>query len=115
MRMLRPAGYPANRTAGRWVFDALVTVAAAAPQVADLLRETPRPPASAFVVLALIVAPLLVRRIWPIPVFGWVLATSIPAGLWNRHLFPFWKADLSKHRSFAECGPRTAVAPTRVS
>jgi signal transduction histidine kinase len=87
MRMLRPAGYPANRTAGRWVFDALVAVAAAAPQVADLLRETPPPPASAFVVLALIVAPLLVRRIWPIPVFGWVLATSIPAGLWNRHLF----------------------------
>jgi signal transduction histidine kinase len=86
MKILTPAGYPANRTAVRWVSDALVTVAAVAPQVPDLYREAPRPPAAAFVVLALIVAPLLVRRIWPFPVFGWVLAASIPAGLWNKHL-----------------------------
>jgi signal transduction histidine kinase len=32
------------------------------------------------------VAPLVVRRIWPIPVFGWVVAAAIPAALWNRHL-----------------------------
>jgi len=88
MRMLRPAEYPAKRTAGRWVFDALVTVAAAATAVPGLFHEEPSGPpgALAFVVLALIVAPLLVRRIWPVPVFGWVLATYIPAFLWNRHL-----------------------------
>jgi signal transduction histidine kinase len=86
--MLRPAEYPAKRTAGRWVFDALVTVAAAATAVPGLFHEEPHGPpgALAFVVLALIVAPLLVRRIWPVPVFGWVLATDIPAFLWNRHL-----------------------------
>jgi signal transduction histidine kinase len=88
MRMPRPAEYPAKRTAGRWVFDALVTVAAAATAVPGLFHEEPHGPpgALAFVVLALIVAPLLVRRIWPVPVFGWVLATDIPAFLWNRHL-----------------------------
>jgi len=88
MRMLRPAEYPAKRTAGRWVFDALVTVAAAATAVPGLFHEQPLGPpgALAFVVLALIVAPLVVRRIWPVPVFGWVLATDIPAVLWNRHL-----------------------------
>jgi hypothetical protein len=38
------------------------------------------------VVLALMVAPLVVRRSWHIPVFGWVVATAIPAALWDRHL-----------------------------
>jgi signal transduction histidine kinase len=43
---------------------------------------------AAFFVLALIVAPLLARRIWPIPVFGWILATSIPAVFWDNQLIP---------------------------
>src|SRR6266567_9388285 len=87
VRMLRPAECPASRTAGRWAFDALVTVAAVAATVPSLLHDSPRTPgATAFAVLALVVAPLLARRIWPVPVFGWLLATSIPAGLWNKHL-----------------------------
>jgi signal transduction histidine kinase len=89
MRILRPAGCPAARTAGRWASDALVTVAAAALSVPALFHEEAarRPPGvAAFVVLALLAAPLLVRRIWPIPVFGWILATGIPAFLWNKHL-----------------------------
>src|SRR5215470_4245530 len=88
MRMLRPAGYPANRGAGRWVFDALVTLLAGASAVPDLFHNAGhRPPSTPMVVvLALMVAPLLVRRTWPIPVFGWVVATSIPAALWDRHL-----------------------------
>ena len=32
------------------------------------------------------VAPLVARRIWPIPVFGWILITQIAAVSWNRHL-----------------------------
>ena len=36
--------------------------------------------------LVVITAPLLVRRIWPIPVFGWILVAQIPAVLWDRHL-----------------------------
>jgi signal transduction histidine kinase len=66
----------------------LVTVAAAALSVPDLYHEGSQrdPGALAFVVLALVVAPLVVRRIWPIPVFGWILVTDIPALLWNRHL-----------------------------
>jgi signal transduction histidine kinase len=88
MRMLRPAGYPANRAAGRWVSDALVTLLAGASALPDLFHNaTHHPPSAAvIVVLALLVAPLLVRRIWPIPVFGWVVATAIPAALWDRHL-----------------------------
>jgi signal transduction histidine kinase len=86
--MLRPAECPANRTAGRWAFDALVTVVAWGLAVPDLFHSEPHSPPgpAAFVALALVVAPLLVRRIWPLPVFGWILAASVPAFLWNRHL-----------------------------
>lgn len=89
MRILRPVGCPAARTAVRWASDALVTVAAAALSVPGLFHQEAarRPPGvAAFVVLALLAAPLLVRRIWPIPVFGWILVADIPAFLWNKHL-----------------------------
>jgi signal transduction histidine kinase len=87
MRLLRPVEYPANRTAGRWVFDVLVTVAAMALVVPDLVKADPnRTPAAALIVLVMITAPLVVRRIWPIPVFGWLLVAQIPAVSWNRHL-----------------------------
>ena len=93
MRMLRPAGYLAKPAAGRWVFDALVAVAAAALTAATPVHEPhPLGPAG-FIVLAVIVAPLVVRRIWPIGVFGWILATVIPAALWNGHLIA-WPALL---------------------
>jgi signal transduction histidine kinase len=83
MGMLRPVGYPANRSAGRWVFDALVTLLAAASAVGSSVHDTPHPQRAAVVVLALAAAPLLVRRIWPIPVFAAVLALNAGAGLWG--------------------------------
>jgi signal transduction histidine kinase len=66
----------------------LVTVLAAALSLTGLYQAGTRhwSGAAAFVVLALMVAPLVVRRIWPIPVFGWILITQIPAVSWNRHL-----------------------------
>jgi signal transduction histidine kinase len=84
MRMFRAVGYPANRAAGRWVSDVLVTVAAAAGAVPALVHGNVQPRGLASLVVALTAAPLLVRRAWPVPVFGCVLAAAIGAGLWNR-------------------------------
>jgi len=92
--MLRPAGYSADRAAGRWVLDVLVTLLAWATAVAWASKPpdsyhiaTHSPPgAGTIAVLALMVAPLLVRRIWPIPVFGVVVAACIGAVLWDRRL-----------------------------
>jgi len=92
MRMLRPAGYLANRAAGRWVFDVLLTLLAWATAVAwasapPYQNATHHPlGAGKIVVLALMVAPLVVRRIWPIPVFGVMAAAYIGAVLWDRRL-----------------------------
>src|SRR5215469_15893618 len=95
VRMLRPAGYLANRAAGRWVLDVLLTLLAWATAVAwasaapysSYPNTTNHPPGvGGIVVLALMVAPLVVRRIWPIPVFGVMVAAAIAAVLWDRRL-----------------------------
>jgi signal transduction histidine kinase len=57
---------------------ALVTTLPALP------HDSTRMHAAEVVVLAISVAPLLVRRIWPLPVFGWILLTAIAAGLWSK-------------------------------
>jgi len=81
MGLLRPARYPAHRAAGRWVFDVLVTVAAAASAVPAVIHTHERPQTLVIVVLALGAAPLLARRIRPVRVFGAVLAVNLAAGL----------------------------------
>ena len=81
MGLLRPAGYPVHRAAGRWVFDVLVALAAAASAVPAVIHTDGRPQTLVIVVLALGAAPLLVRRIWSLPVFGLVVAVNLAAGL----------------------------------
>jgi signal transduction histidine kinase len=87
MRLLKPVEYPANRPARRWVFDVLVTLLAFGLAVPNLFKERVHStPVAAIVVLAVVMAPLVVRRIWPIPVFGWILVVQIPAIFWDKQL-----------------------------
>ena len=83
MRMLRPAGYPANRVAGRWVSDVLLTLLALVTTIPALPRDSTRLHAAEIVVLIFSVAPLVVRRTWPVPVFGWILVSAVATGLWT--------------------------------
>src|ERR1700733_2764389 len=84
MRGLPPPEPPAARPAGRWVSDVLLPVLALVTTLPALPRDSTRMHAAEVVVLIISVAPLLVRRIWPLPVFGWILLTAIAAGLWSR-------------------------------
>ncbi|MGH3067352.1 MAG: DUF7134 domain-containing protein [Streptosporangiaceae bacterium] len=81
MRLLQPVEYPAHRRAARWVFDAAVTLVATASAVPSAVHDNAHPNGAAIAVLALVAVPLLVRRIWPIPVFGFVVAASAVTGL----------------------------------
>jgi signal transduction histidine kinase len=83
MKMLWAVGYPANRTAVRWVSDVLLTAIAGASMVPVLFHDQVHLRWAALLVLALTAAPLLVRRIWPLPVFALVLAAAACAGLWT--------------------------------
>jgi len=62
----------------------LLTLLALVTTLPALPRDSTAMHAAEVVVLAISVAPLLVRRIWPLPVFGWILLTAIAAGLWSR-------------------------------
>ncbi len=81
MRVLTPAEDPARRPRARWVFDALVTLLAVVSAVPFTLHEDAHPHPATIPVLAFVALPLLVRRIWPIPVFGFVVAASAVSGL----------------------------------
>src|SRR5215469_11835752 len=106
MRMLRPAGYLANRATGRWVFDVLMALLAWASAVVYYNATIHHPPgAGKIVVLALMVPPLVARRIWPIPVFGVVLAAALGAVLWDTHLVA-WAALLIAVYTVAALRPR---------
>jgi signal transduction histidine kinase len=83
MRPIGAAGHPANRTAGRWVLDVLVALIAAVAGLPEAYHGgSANPPATEHpwglaLALFLSAAPLLVRRIWPVPVLGCVLAVSL--------------------------------------
>src|SRR5580692_6140607 len=83
MRPIGAAGHPANRTAGRWVLDVLVALIAALAGLPEAYHgASANAPATDHpwglaLALFLSAAPLLVRRIWPVPVLGCVLALAI--------------------------------------
>ncbi|WP_375478569.1 sensor histidine kinase [uncultured Jatrophihabitans sp.] len=78
---------PAHRSPVRWVLDVVVAVVAGFAAVPYLLHDGhTRPPVSAFLVIAVVAAPLIVRRSHPLPVFGWVVLAAAAAGLWNNRV-----------------------------
>jgi signal transduction histidine kinase len=83
MTDMRTTGYPAARAVGRWVSDVLLTLLALVTAIPALERGVTQMHAAQVTVLIISVAPLVVRRLWPIPVFGWILVTAIAAGLWT--------------------------------
>jgi signal transduction histidine kinase len=86
MSLLRPVEPYARRPASRWWFDVLTAVVAAAAALPYLFHENAEPPAAAFPVLVVVVAPLVLRRIFPVPVLAWLIAASVVTGLWNHHV-----------------------------
>jgi signal transduction histidine kinase len=83
MRPTGAAGHPANRTAGRWVLDVAVALIAAVAGLPEAYHSAnggapvSEHPFGLALALFLSAAPLLVRRIWPVPVLGCVLAVSL--------------------------------------
>jgi signal transduction histidine kinase len=87
MRPIGAAGHPANRTAGRWVLDVLVALIAAVAGLPEAYHSAngtapaAEHPWGLALALFLSAAPLLVRRIWPVPVLGCVLAVSLAVAI----------------------------------
>jgi signal transduction histidine kinase len=79
----------ADRSFARWLFDVLVVLLAWASSVPYFFHDGPNAHGAAIVpVLGLMAAPLVIRRIYPVPVLAWVLAASIVIVLWDSHVVP---------------------------
>jgi signal transduction histidine kinase len=68
------------------MFDVLVTLLAALFSLPDLAQEHLRLTPAAVLVQVALTLPLVVRRVWPSAVFGFIFAVSAVAGLLNVHL-----------------------------
>ena len=88
MRLVKPAGRPARPGAVRWAPDVVVTLLAWASTVAVLFQVPDGNSlyGAKIAVLGLMAAPLLVRRRWPVPVFGWTLAAGVAVLFWDSRL-----------------------------
>jgi signal transduction histidine kinase len=79
-------GHPPARSVRWWMFDVLVTVLVALFSLPYLFQEHVTPTPLAVVVQVALTLPLVVRRVWPSAVFGWLFGVSAVAGLWDVRL-----------------------------
>ena len=79
-------GHPPARSVRWWTFDVLVTVLVALFSFPYLHQENVTPSPLAILVVVALTVPLIVRRIWPSAVFGWLFGVSAAVGLWNVRL-----------------------------
>jgi len=104
------------RTAGPWVLDGLLAVAAAAAGVAALASMLPIVPASPRAVAAylLVVAhtlPIVVRRRFPLPALAWALASGAAFASLGLNLVPLGLAILVYlYTAAARCPRRDSLA-----
>jgi signal transduction histidine kinase len=81
MRRLTPVEHPADRPRSRWVFDVLVFVVALGSGFPSLFEDGGHPPAIAYPAVFVVLLPVVMRRIYPVPVFVWLLAMSVASSV----------------------------------
>ena len=71
-----------SRSWRSWGLDALVVLGAGAFATSYVFNVAPVPTSVEVTLLAAMVLPLAVRRIWPVPVFAWDFAVAAGTGWW---------------------------------
>jgi signal transduction histidine kinase len=79
VNVFTPVVDPRARLRRSWIFDAVVTAFAMLVWIPDIID---RSPATGLLVVAMVV-PLLVRRIWPVPVFAFAVMIAATFGWWT--------------------------------
>ena len=78
--------HPPARSLRWWMFDVLVAGLVVLFSLPFLVHPDVGPPLAVALVLAALTIPLVVRRIWPAAVFGWLMLVSAAFGLWHVRL-----------------------------
>jgi signal transduction histidine kinase len=77
---------PPVRSARWWAFDVLVALAVTVLSAPTWARADVGAVWVAFLVGLVITAPIVVRRVWPVPVFAWTFVSTCLAALWDIRL-----------------------------
>src|SRR6478609_2881292 len=110
-----PTEDPRARRARSWVADVLVmlfVLLVSLPNaVSDAVGERSITSGAgiALTALALACLPLLVRRIWPVPVFAWVLLISAATGWWYPQFLGFGALVVALYTVCSRCSRRVAL------
>lgn len=105
---------PAARKPRRWLVDVLVALFALATAIPALFHDGYHPPAVAILALFVVVTPLVLRRIYPVPVYGWVIATAALAALWNNYVIAGLAVLIALYTVAATQTRQTALAAAGV-
>jgi signal transduction histidine kinase len=104
-----PVGRPPARSVRWWTFDVLVAVLVAAVSLPYHAQLHAGPSALAVVVQVALTVPLVVRRVWPVAVFGWLFAVSAAAGLWDVNLVVSFALVVALYTIAAQAPRRRAL------
>ncbi len=82
MTLPATAEHPPARTLRWWVLDVCVTALVALSMLPYLFHDRTAPDGVRIALAVIMTVPMLVRRIWPVHVFGWVVAVTVGAAMW---------------------------------
>ena len=82
MSIWTAAEEPGSRKRRSWLFDALVALFAFLMASAYATSAPDLPTPLAFAIIVAMALPLVVRRIWPVPVFAWAFLVAAATGWW---------------------------------
>jgi signal transduction histidine kinase len=77
-----PAEEPGSRLRRSWLFDAGVALVALLASSTYVTSAPDLPTELAATIIVAMCLPLLVRRVWPVPVFAWDMAVAAATGWW---------------------------------
>lgn len=77
-----PAVEPGSRDRRSWLYDVAVTLFAILGASAYASASALLPIWAAFAIIVAMAAPLVLRRIWPVPVFAWAILVGAATGWW---------------------------------
>lgn len=86
MKWLTHGEEPRGRAWRRWIFDGTATIISVAVATPYVFYDDRHSIAAAMIALVAVHAPLILRRIHPVPVFIWVFLAALAAVLWNDHV-----------------------------
>jgi signal transduction histidine kinase len=102
-------GHPPARSVRWWMFDVLVATGVAALSLPWLFQEHVTPSPLAVAVQVALTLPLVVRRVWPGAVFGFLFAVSAAVGLWDVRLVVSFALVVALYTIAAQAPRRRAL------